>query len=181
MTKDNNRLGTFDLSGIPPAPRGVPQIEVSFDIDANGIMNVTAKDTSTGKNESITIKNDTGRLSKEDVERMVNEAEKYKEEDDKQREKIAAKNGLESYVFNVKNTLDDANAKEKLSDDDRNLVRSKCDETLRWLDANENADLDAFREQQSQIETSIRPIMVKLHQGKKDKGADNQGNYSQGP
>ena len=181
MTKDNNRLGTFDLSGIPPAPSGVPQIEVSFDIDANGIMNVTAKDTSTGKNESITIKNDTGRLSKEDVERMVNEAEKYKEEDDKQREKIAAKNGLESYVFNVKNTLDDANAKEKLSDDDLNLVRSKCDETLRWLDANENADLDAFKEQQSQIENSIRPIMVKLHQDKEDKGADNQGNYSQGP
>merc|ERR1711920_966629 len=105
MTKDNNLLGKFELSGIPPAPRGVPQIEVTFDIDANAILNVSACDKSTGKENKITITNDKGRLSKEEIERMVNEAEKYKEEDDKQKERIAAKNGLESYCFNMKTTI----------------------------------------------------------------------------
>merc|ERR1712059_35747 len=101
MTKDNNILGKFELSGIPPAPRGVPQIVVTFDIDANGILNVSAVDESTKKENKITITNDKGRLSKEDIERMVNEAEKYKDEDDKQREKVQAKNSLESYCFNM--------------------------------------------------------------------------------
>merc|ERR1719370_574654 len=99
MTKDNNILGKFELSGIPPAPRGVPQIEVTFDVDANGILNASAVDTSTGKAENITITNDKGRLSKEDIDRMVNEAEKYKEEDDAHRNRITAKNGLEAYCF----------------------------------------------------------------------------------
>merc|ERR1712032_1548873 len=106
MTKDNNLLGKFELSGIPPAPRGVPQIEVTFDIDANAILNVTACDKSTGKENKITITNDKGRLSKEEIDRMVNEAEKYKAEDEKQRERISAKNGLESYCFNMKSTMD---------------------------------------------------------------------------
>uniref|UniRef100_A0A672JYN7 Heat shock cognate 71 kDa protein n=1 Tax=Sinocyclocheilus grahami TaxID=75366 RepID=A0A672JYN7_SINGR len=112
MTKDNNLLGKFELTGIPPAPRGVPQIEVTFDIDANGIMNVSAVDKSTGKENKITITNDKGRLSKEDIERMVQEAEKYKAEDDVQREKVAAKNGLESYAFNMKSTVEDEKLKE---------------------------------------------------------------------
>uniref|UniRef100_A0A672K6X7 Heat shock cognate 71 kDa protein n=1 Tax=Sinocyclocheilus grahami TaxID=75366 RepID=A0A672K6X7_SINGR len=111
MTKDNNLLGKFELTGIPPAPRGVPQIEVTFDIDANGIMNVSAVDKSTGKENKITITNDKGRLSKEDIERMVQEAEKYKAEDDVQREKVAAKNGLESYAFNMKSTVEDEKLK----------------------------------------------------------------------
>ena len=107
MTKDNNLLGKFELTGIPPAPRGVPQIEVTFDIDANGILNVSAADKSTGKQNKITITNDKGRLSKEDIERMVNDAEKYKKDDEAQREKITAKNGLESYCFNMKQTIED--------------------------------------------------------------------------
>jgi heat shock protein 1/8 len=111
MTKDNNILGKFELSGIPPAPRGVPQIEVTFDIDANGILNVSAQDKSTGKQNKITITNDKGRLSKEDIERMVNDAEKYKVDDEKQRDRISAKNGLEQYAFNMKQTVDDEKLK----------------------------------------------------------------------
>merc|ERR1719435_20843 len=115
MTKDNNLLGKFELSGIPPAPRGVPQIEVTFDIDANGILNVSAADKSTGKQNKITITNDKGRLSKEDIERMVNDAEKFKDDDEKQKERISAKNGLESYCFNMKTTIDDEKQKERIS------------------------------------------------------------------
>lgn len=107
MTKDNNLLGKFELSGIPPAPRGVPQIEVTFDIDANGILNVSAQDKSTGKQNKITITNDKGRLSKDEIERMVQEAEKYKADDEAQKDRIAAKNALESYAFNMKQTIDD--------------------------------------------------------------------------
>lgn len=107
MTKDNNLLGKFELSGIPPAPRGVPQIEVTFDIDANGILNVSAQDKSTGKQNKITITNDKGRLSKEEIERMVSEAEKFRNEDEAQRDRVAAKNALESYCFNIKQTMED--------------------------------------------------------------------------
>jgi len=114
MTKDNNLLGKFELTGIPPAPRGVPQIEVTFDIDANGILNVTAIEKSTGKENKITITNDKGRLSKEDIERMVNEAEKYKADDEKQKDRISAKNSLESYCFNLKSTVEDDKVKDKI-------------------------------------------------------------------
>lgn len=105
MTKDNNLLGTFNLTGIPPAPRGVPKIEVTFDLDANGILNVSAKDMSTGKSERITITNDKGRLSKEEIDRMLSEAEKYSAEDQKQRERIIARNQLESYIFSAKQVM----------------------------------------------------------------------------
>src|SRR5690349_19402431 len=115
MTKDNNILGKFELSGIPPAPRGVPQIEVTFDIDANGILNVSAVDKSTGKENKITITNDKGRLSKDDIERMVKEAETYKDEDEKQKDRINAKNSLESYAFNIKSTVEDEKVKDKIS------------------------------------------------------------------
>merc|ERR1712066_69699 len=134
MTKDNHNLGKFDLNGIPPAPRGVPQIEVTFDIDANGILNVSAQDKSSGKQNKITITNDKGRLSKEDIERMVNDAEKFKEEDDKQKERISAKNGLESYCFNMKATIDDEKVKDKISDADKKAINDKCDEAIKWLD-----------------------------------------------
>merc|ERR1712136_358337 len=137
MTKDNNLLGKFELSGIPPAPRGVPQIEVTFDIDANAILNVSAVDKSTGKENKITITNDKGRLSKEDIERMVNDAEKYKEEDEKQRDKITAKNALESYAFSLKSTVEDEKVKDKISDEDKKAIMDKASETLTWLDNNQ--------------------------------------------
>src|SRR6218665_3071104 len=127
MTKDNNLLGKFELSGIPPAPRGLPQIEVTFDIDANGILNVSAQDKSTGKQNKITITNDKGRLSKEDIERMVREAESYRDEDEKQREKIQARNNLESYAFQVKSSIDEEAIKTKLSEDDRKKINEKVD------------------------------------------------------
>merc|ERR1712083_218614 len=107
MTRDNHMLGKFDLTGIPPAPRGVPQIEVTFDIDANGILNVSAADKAGGKSEKITITNDKGRLSSEDIEKMVADAEKYKAADEQQKERISAKNSLESYCFNIKSTAED--------------------------------------------------------------------------
>merc|ERR1711874_842120 len=140
MTKDNNLLGKFELTGIPPAPRGVPQIEVTFDIDANGILNVSAMDKSTGKENKITITNDKGRLSKEDIEKMVNDAEKFKAEDEKQKDRIGAKNNLESYCFNMKSTLDEEKLKAKVSSADRQTINDKCDETIKWLDANQTAE-----------------------------------------
>merc|ERR1719510_2097962 len=140
MTKDNNILGKFELSGIPPAPRGVPQIEVTFDIDANGILNVSAQDTSTGKSNKITITNEKGRLSQEEIDRMVRDAEKFKDEDDKERGRISAKNGCESYVFQAKATIDDEKVKDKISDEDKDAVRKKADEIIKWLEANPSAE-----------------------------------------
>uniref|UniRef100_A0AAQ5Y5N7 Heat shock protein family A (Hsp70) member 8b n=1 Tax=Amphiprion ocellaris TaxID=80972 RepID=A0AAQ5Y5N7_AMPOC len=164
MTKDNNLLGKFELVGIPPAPRGVPQIEVTFDIDANGIMNVSAADKSTGKENKITITNDKGRLSKEDIERMVQEAEKYKAEDDVQREKVSAKNGLESYAFNMKSTVEDEKLKGKISDEDKQKILDKCNEVISWLDRNQSAEKDEFEHQQKELEKLCSPIMTKLYQ-----------------
>merc|ERR1719231_395417 len=120
MTKDNHLLGKFELGGIPPAPRGVPQVEVTFEIDANGILQVGAEDKGTGKAEKITITNDKGRLSQEEIERMVNEAKEFEEEDRKLKEKIDAKNALESYIYNIKNTInDEEKTKDKLTDEDK--------------------------------------------------------------
>lgn len=164
MTKDNNLLGKFELTGIPPAPRGVPQIEVTFDIDANGILNVSAVDKSTGKENKITITNDKGRLSKEDIERMVNEAEKYKNEDEQQREKITAKNALESYCFNMKSTVEDEKLKDKINESDRTAVLNKCNEVIAWLDANQLAEKDEFADKQKELEAICSPIITKLYQ-----------------
>jgi len=181
MTKDNHRLGQFDLSGIPPAPRGVPQIEVTFDIDANGILNVTAADKSTGKQNKITITNDKGRLSKEDIERMVNEAEQFKAEDDVQKERISAKNGLESYIFNVKASLDEEQIKSKLSDDEIKTLTKKLDENLAWLDANQLAEKDELSDKQKELEGVVNPIMSKLHQGGASEGTPGGAQGSAGP
>merc|ERR1712013_868013 len=163
MTRDNHLLGKFDLTGIPPAPRGVPQIEVTFDVDANGILNVSACDKSTGKQNKITITNDKGRLSKEDIEKMVNDAEKYKADDDLQKERISAKNNLESYCFNMKSTLDDEKVKGKISDSDRNVITDKCDEAIKWLDANQLAEIDEFKDKQKEVEGVCNPIITKLY------------------
>uniref|UniRef100_A0A8C1RN97 Heat shock cognate 71 kDa protein n=1 Tax=Cyprinus carpio TaxID=7962 RepID=A0A8C1RN97_CYPCA len=165
MTKDNNLLGKFELTGIPPAPRGVPQIEVTFDIDANGILNVSAVDKSTGKENKITITNDKGRLSKEEIERMVQDADKYKAEDDLQREKIAAKNSLESYAFNMKNSVEDENLKGKISEDDKKKVIEKCNEAISWLENNQLADKEEYEHHLKELEKVCNPVITKLYQG----------------
>jgi L1 cell adhesion molecule like protein len=163
MTKDNNLLGKFELTGIPPAPRGVPQIEVTFDIDANGILNVTAIEKSTGKENKITITNDKGRLSKEDIERMVNEAERYKADDEKQKDRIGAKNSLESYCFNLKSTVEDEKVKDKIPEDDRKTVMDKCEEVIKWLDANQLAEKEEFEDKQKELEKICNPIITKMY------------------
>jgi len=164
MTKDNNQLGKFELSGIPPAPRGVPQIEVTFDIDANGILNVSAADKSTGKANKITITNDKGRLNKEEIERMVADAEKYKKEDERQKERISAKNNLESYAFNMKQTLEDEKLASKISAEDKKTISSACEDTLNWLDNNQTAEKDEFEHKQKDLEKVCAPIVTKLYQ-----------------
>nr|XP_022315429.1 heat shock protein 70 B2-like [Crassostrea virginica] len=178
MTKDNNKLGTFELNGIPPAPRGVPQIDVEFDIDANGILNVSAKDKSTGKSNKITITNDKGRLSKADIERMVNEAERYKEEDDKQRQRIAARNQLESYVFTVKQATEENG--DKLQGEDRETVSRVCSETVSWLDNNALAEVDEYEFKLKEVQKVCSPIMAKLHQNGSN-GNSGHASSGQGP
>jgi L1 cell adhesion molecule like protein len=189
MTRDNHMLGKFDLTGIPPAPRGVPQIDVTFDIDANGILKVSAMDKTSGKSGNITITNDKGRLSQADIERMVREAEDYKAEDDKQKERIAAKNGLESYCFNIKSTLEDDNIKSKISESDRSKVADKCSETLKWLDSNQTAETEEFADKQKELEAICNPIITKLYQqagqqpnpGQASCGRQSGQNFGRGP
>lgn len=163
MTKDNNVLGTFNLTGIPPAPRGVPKVEVTFDLDANGILNVTAKEMGTGNAKNITIKNDKGRLSQADIDRMVNEAEQYAEEDEKHRQRIAARNQLESYIFGVKEAAE--KAADKISQSERSSVLDKCTEAIRWLDANTTAEKDEYEYKLQELTKVCSPVMTKLHQG----------------
>ncbi|XP_049304493.1 heat shock protein 68-like isoform X2 [Bactrocera dorsalis] len=162
MTKDNNLLGTFNLTGIPPAPRGVPKVDVTFDLDANGILNVTAKEMSTGNAKNITIKNDKGRLSQADIDRMVNEAEKYAEEDEKHRQRIAARNQLEGYVFGVKQAADEAGS--KLSQSDKDRVLEKCNEAIKWLDSNTTAEKEEFEYKLEELTKICSPIMTRMHQ-----------------
>jgi len=173
MTKDNNLLGKFELSGIPPAPRGVPQIEVTFDVDANGILNVSAVDKSTGKENKITITNDKGRLSKEEIERMVSEAEKFKEQDDQLRDTVQAKNELESQAFQLKQSVEDEKIASKISESDRTAILAKCNEVIAWLDANQTAEKEEFEDQKKELEKVANPIMTKMYQqGGMPGGAD---------
>ena len=163
MTNNNNHLGRFDLTGIPPAPRGVPQIEVEFDIDANGLLNVSAQDKSTGNTKKITITNDRGRLSKEDIDRMVSDAEKYREEDDKQKQRILARNQLENYIYGVKQAVGDSG--DKLSTQDKEGVSKACDESLKWLDSNSLAEREEYEEKMKDLQKLCTPVMTKLHGG----------------
>jgi heat shock protein 1/8 len=164
MTKDNNILGKFELSGIPPAPRGVPQIEVTFDVDANGILNVSACDKSTGKSQKITITNDKGRLSKEDIEKMVNDAEKFKKDDEAAADRVRAKNELESYAYQVKQTMDDEKVKDKISDEDKKAVREKADEVISWMDNSSAASKEEYESMKKELEAVCNPIMTKMYQ-----------------
>jgi len=167
MTKDNHLLGKFELTGIPPAPRGVPQIEVTFEVDANGILQVAAEDKGTGKAEKITITAEKGRLSEEEIERMVREAEEFAEEDKKVKERIDARNGLESYLYNLKNTLndDEKGVADQLSAEDKKELEDIIDETLDWMDENPEAEKEDYDEKQKEVEQIANPIMRNLYQG----------------
>ena len=159
LTSHNHLLGKFDLSGIPPAPRGVPQINVIFDIDANGILNVSAEDKTTGKSSKITITNEKGRLSKDEIERMVQEAEKYKAEDDAVALKVEAKNALENYAYNMRNTIKDDKVAAKLEPGDKGAVEAAVKRALDWLDANQLAEVEEFEHAQKELEGVCAPIM----------------------
>ncbi|GMI96842.1 ARABIDOPSIS HEAT SHOCK PROTEIN 70, heat shock protein 70 [Hibiscus trionum] len=164
-TKDNNLLGKFELTGIPPAPRGVPQINVCFDIDANGILNVSAEDKTAGVKNKITITNDKGRLSKEEIERLVQEAERYKAEDEEVKKKVEAKNGLENYAYNMRNTVKDDKFAGKLNPADKQKIEKAIDETIEWLDANQLAEVDEFEDKLKELEGICNPIISKMYQG----------------
>ncbi|KAI9158392.1 heat shock protein 70-2 [Paramyrothecium foliicola] len=162
-TKDNNLMGKFELTGIPPAPRGVPQIEVTFDLDANGIMNVSAVEKGTGKSNKIVITNDKGRLSKEDIERMLADAEKYKDEDEAEGRRVAAKNGLESYAYSLRNTLGDPKVDEKIEAGDKETLKTEIDKVVQWLDENQQATREEYEEHQKELEGIANPIMMKFY------------------
>ena len=164
FTKDNNSLGKFQLDGIPPMPRGSPQIEVTYDIDANGILTVSAVEKSTGKEQKITIKNDKGRLSKEEVEKMVQDAEKFKEEDERNAAKIEAKSKLENYCYSLKNSVNDEKLKDKISSGDKETITNNADETIKWLEDNQSADVDDYDKKQKELESVCSPIMMKVYQ-----------------
>uniref|UniRef100_A0A1Q3FSU4 Putative heat shock protein 70 b2 n=1 Tax=Culex tarsalis TaxID=7177 RepID=A0A1Q3FSU4_CULTA len=173
MTRDNNLLGRFDLMGIPPAPRGIPQIDVSFDLDANGILNVAAIEKSSNKQRNITIENDKGRLSRKEIDRMLADAERYKKEDILQKERVAARNKLESYCFGVKSALDEFGG--QLSDSDRKKAGKQCEETLKWLEGNERAGKDDYEKKYKAVTKVCAPIMTKLHQRAEKAGASGSG------
>uniref|UniRef100_A0A5K4F1Y0 Heat shock protein 70 n=1 Tax=Schistosoma mansoni TaxID=6183 RepID=A0A5K4F1Y0_SCHMA len=185
LTKDNNLLGKFELSGIPPAPRGTPQIEVTFDIDANGILNVSAVDKGTGKQNKITITNDKGRLSKEEIERMVADADKYKAEDEKQRDRVSAKNSLESYVYTMKQQVE-GELKEKIPESDRQVIISKCEDTISWLDVHQSAEKHEYESKREELEKVCAPIITKVYQaggmpGGMHEASDAGGGSGKGP
>ncbi|KAJ4957655.1 hypothetical protein NE237_024766 [Protea cynaroides] len=164
-TKDNNLLGKFELTGIPPAPRGVPQINVCFDIDANGILNVSAEDKTAGVKNKITITNDKGRLSKEEIDKMVKEAERYKTEDEEVKRKVDAKNSLENYAYNMRNTVKDDKFAGKLDPADKQKIEKAVEDTIQWLDGNQLAEVEEFEDRLKELEGLCNPIIAKMYQG----------------
>merc|ERR1712146_878858 len=180
MTKDNHLLGKFDLQNIPPAPRGVPQIEVTFEIDVNGVLRVAAEDKGAGSKESITISNDQNRLTPEDIERMVQDAEKFAEEDRLLKEKVEARNELEGYLYGLKNQVND---KEKLggklSEEDTETVLEAVNEGIDWLDENQDAEAEEYKDQKKSVEDIVQPIISALYKdgaggGTPDMGGDDE-------
>jgi heat shock protein 1/8 len=165
MTKDNNLLGKFELTGIPPMPRGVPQVDVTFDLDANGILNVSAVEKSTGKEQKITIKNDKGRLSQDEIERLVQEAEKYKSEDEANRARVEAKNSLENYAFQVRNSINDEKLSGALSAEDKKKIDDAVTKTSSWLNSNQHAEKEEYEEEQKELEKIVTPILQNMSAG----------------
>lgn len=165
MTKDNHPLGKFDLTGIPPAPRGVPQIEVTFEIDANGILQVSAEDKGTGNREKIVITNDQNRLTPDDIERMIKDAEKFADDDKKLKERVESRNELESYAYSLKNQISDKDKLgAKLSESDKTKLEEAIDDKIKWLESNQDADGDAFQKKKKELEEVAQPIIAKLYQ-----------------
>jgi L1 cell adhesion molecule like protein len=183
FTKDCNELGTFDLNGIPPAPRGVPQIDVSLDIDANGILNVTAVEKGTNKQEKITITNNKGRLSKEEIQKMIDDSEKFKEEDMKRKECIDSKNKLETFVYNLKSTV--SNPDIKLSDDEKSKIKDIVEDTIKWIDENPDLEAKAYTDKMDEITKVSEPIMRNMYGamagGTEDTDGGSGSNGSNGP
>merc|ERR1719219_746869 len=176
MTKDNVLLGKFELKGIPPAPRGQPQIEVTFEIDANGIVQVAAADKGTGKSESIQITADKGRLSQEEIERMVREAEEFAEEDKIMKETVDARNGLEGYAYSMKNTVNDEDKLgDKIDEDDKETIEEAVTEAIDWLDENPEAEKEEYEEKLKELEGICNPIVQKLYQEHGVPGQDGGG------
>jgi len=181
MTKDCNKLGNFQLSGIAPAPRGVPKITVTFDIDANGILNVSAVDDASGKTQKVSITSND-RTSSDKIEEMVAEAKRFEADDAKKKEQVAARNELEGYVYSLKQSVDDPKIAEKLSDEDKKTISEKCSESLNWLDSNQTAEKEEFEHKKKELETVAMPIMAKMYGGGAASGAgsDMNNNKSSG-
>merc|ERR1711998_280099 len=163
-TMDCNLLGKFELCGIPPAPRGTPQINVTFDIDANAILNVSAEEKSTGKINKITITNDKGRLTKEEIDKMVQEAEKYKAEDDSHKERIEAKNSLENFSYCMRNKINDEKCRSLLDDANKKIVDDAVSKAIEWIDQNQNAEKVEYETKLKELENILNPIMAKMYQ-----------------
>ena len=175
MVRDCNLLGSFKLDGIPPMPRGIPMIEITYDIDANGILNVSAVEKSTGKSQKITITNDKNRMSAEDIEKLVKEAELFKEQDEIIRKKIEAKNKLENYVYSLQSSMRDEKASSSLSQEDKDTVNKEVESTLDWLNQNPNAEVETYENKQKEVEGVAMPIMSKLGGGGQQGGMPGSG------
>jgi heat shock protein 1/8 len=181
FTKDNNLLGTFRLEGIPPMPRGVPQIEITYDIDANGILSVSAVEKSTGKSNTITIKNEKGRLSKEDIEKMVSEAEANADADKAKMVKVEKRNELESYLYNARNSMREEKVKETLGDNDVTKVEDAVTKGISWLDEHQDEEAEVYEAQRKSVESEIQPIMMKLYASKMPTGSGEDSVPTPGP
>jgi len=163
LTKSNRLLGQFEMSGIPPSPRGVPQIEVAFDVDANGILSISASDKGTGKTETLAITSEKGRLADEEIERLVAEAEEFAEQDKLDKDRIEARNGLEAYLYNLKNSMNDT-LRDKLSEEYQSTMSTCIEDSLVWLEDHPAAEKDEYDEKQKEVEGIVNPIIKKAYE-----------------
>jgi len=164
MTNDNNLLGKFNMTGIPPAPRGVPQIEVTFDLSADGILNASAKDKKGSASGKITIDSQKGRLSEEEIRNIVEEAERFKKEDEEVRKRVQAKNDLENFAYSIRNSLSDEKLKDQISEEDKEKLTKAVEATQEWVDNNQNAELDEFEAKKKELQDMWQPIIMKAYQ-----------------